>query len=138
MRRDLIIGIVISLALHVGLAFTGGTPPPPKKVEDAPPTIALMEMPKLEPEEPEIKEPDEQQPAPADFAPPMLTDVPALVTDTSFVQKLAPPPPEGLRPNAAVFTIPENRNVGLGKGMEVFDISKLDQIPQVKFRTEVQ
>jgi len=138
MRRDLIIGIAISLAIHVGLAFSGKAPAPKKKGEDPVPTIALVEMPKIEPDEPEVKEPDDQPPKPADFAPPMLADVPALVTDTSFVQKLSPPPPEGLRPNAAVFTIPENRTGGLGKGLEVFDISKLDKIPEVRYRTDVQ
>jgi periplasmic protein TonB len=137
MRRDLITGIILSLGIHVGLAFTGKAPPPQKKIEDPVPTIAVVEMPKIEPDEPEIKDPDEQPPTPADFAPPMLADVPSLVTDTSFVQKLSPPPPEGLRPNAAVFTIPENRTGGLGKGMEIFDISKLDQIPEVRFQAEV-
>jgi protein TonB len=138
MRRDLIIGIIISLAIHVGLAFSGKAPPPKKHKEDPVPTIAVVEMPKIEPDEPDVKEVDDQPPTPADFAPPMLADVPSLVTDTSFVQKLSPPPPEGLRPNSAVFTIPENRTGGLGKGIEVFDISKLDQIPEVKYRTDVQ
>ena len=138
MRRDLIIGIVISLAIHVGLAYSGKAPPPKPKKADPVPTIALVEMPKIEPDEPEIKEVEDQPPTPADFAPPMLADVPALVTETSFIQKLSPPPPEGLRPNSAVFTIPENRATGLGKGMEIFDISKLDQIPEVKYRTDVQ
>jgi protein TonB len=138
MRRDLIIGIALSLAIHVGLAFSGKAPPPKAKKEDPAPTIALVEMPKIEPDEPEKVDPDDQPPKPADFAPPMLTDVPALVTDTSFVQKLAPPPPEGLRPNAAVFTIPENRTGGIGKGMEIFDISRLDQIPEPTYRADPQ
>jgi protein TonB len=138
MRRDLIIGIVISLVLHTGLAFSGKAPAPTKKKEEAPPTIQLMEMPKIDPDEPEVVEADDKPPTPADFAPPMQADVPQLITDTSFVQQLAPPPPEGLRPNTGVFTIPENRTGGLGKGIEVFDISKLDQIPEVKYRVEVQ
>jgi periplasmic protein TonB len=137
MRRDLIIGIAISLAIHVGLAFSGKAPPPKPKPKDTTPTIAIVEMPKIEPDDPEPLPPDEQQPKPAEFAPPMLTDVPALVTDTSFVQKLAPPPPEGLRPNAAVFTIPENRNVGIGKGMEIFDYSRLDKVPEIRYRADV-
>lgn len=138
MRRDLIIGFLISLALHGGLAFSGNSEPPVKAKEEAPPTIALIEMPKVEPEEEEEKVVDEAPPTPADFAPPMLTDVPQLITDTSFVQQLQPPPPEGLRPNTGVFTIPENRTSGLGKGLEIFDISKLDQIPEPKYRVDPQ
>lgn len=138
MRRDLIIGILISIAVHGGIAMVGKPVPEVKKVVDDTPTVALMEMPKIEPDEPEVQEMDDQAPSPTDFAPPMLTDVPQLVTDTSFVQQMQPPPPEGLRPNSAVFTIPENRSGGLGKGIEVFDISKLDQIPEVKYRVDVQ
>ena len=68
----------------------------------------------------------------------MQNDAPQLVTDTSFVQQLQPPPPEGLKPSKGVFTIPEGRPGGLGKGMEVFDISKLDQIPEAKYRVAPQ
>lgn len=138
MRRDLIIGLIVSIFIHGGIAMVGKPAPEIKKNTDDTPTIALIEMPKIEPDEPEVQEADDQQASPTDFAPPMLTDVPQLVTDTSFVQQMQPPPPEGLRPNSAVFTIPENRSGGLGKGIEVFDISKLDQIPEVKYRVDVQ
>jgi protein TonB len=138
MRRDLIIGLIVSLVLHGGIALIGKPIPKPKKKEEAAPTVQLIEMPKVEPDEPEVKDPDEAPPTPQDFAPPMQTDVPQIVTDTSFVQQLAPPPPEGLRPNQGVFTIPENRSGGIGKGIEVFDISKLDQIPEPKYRVAPQ
>jgi len=129
MRRDLIIGTLISLAIHTGLAFSGKAPPPKKRAAEDTKTIALMEMPKVDPDEPEPQESDEKPPTPADFAPPMLADVPSLVTENSIVQQIAPPPPEGLRPNSAVFTIPENRNVGLGSGVKIFDASSLDTQP---------
>jgi protein TonB len=138
MRRDLIIGLVLSLAIHGGIAAIGKPGVKPKKKEEPPPTVELMEMPPLPPDEPDVKEVDDQPPTPADFAPPMQADVPQLVTDTSFVQALQPPPPEGLRPNTGIFTIPENRGQGLGRGIEVFDISKLDQIPEPKYRVEPQ
>lgn len=138
MRRDLIIGLIISLALHGGIAMVGKPEPEQKKKVEETPTIALMEMPKIEPDEPEIQEVSDEAPTPQDFAPPMLADVPQLVTDTSFVQQLQPPPPEGLRPNTGIFTIPENRTGGLGKGIEIFDISKLDQVPEAKYRVEPQ
>ena len=66
--------------------------------------------------------------APVDFAPPMQNDVPQLVTDTSFVQKLEPPPPENVSMKGSIV-IPQNTGQwakGIG---EIFDISKLDQIP---------
>lgn len=138
MRRDLIIGLVLSVAIHGGLAAIGKPGVKPKKNDEPPPTVQLMEMPPIPPDEPEVHEVDNNEPAPQDFAPPMLADVPQLVTDTSFVQQLQPPPPEGLRPNTGIFTIPENRTGGLGKGIEVFDISKLDQIPEPKYRVEPQ
>jgi periplasmic protein TonB len=137
MRRDLIIGIIVSFLIHGGIGLVGKPIPKPKPKEEVAPTVQLMEMPKIEPDEPEVKDPDEQAPTPQDFAPPMQTDVPQIVTDTSFVQQLQPPPPEGLRPNTGIFTIPEGRG-GVGKGIEVFDISKLDQIPEAKYRIDPQ
>ena len=140
MRRDLIIGILVSFALHGGLAWIGEYKPSSgvKKVVDDAPTIQLMEMPKVEPDEPEPVETNEAPPKPADFAPPMQTDVPQIITDTSFVQKLQPPPPECLTINRGAITIPQGQVGGLGKGIEVFDISKLDQQPVARFQARPQ
>ena len=140
MRRDLIIGILVSFALHGGLAWIGEYKPASdvKKVVDDAPTIQLMEMPKVEPDEPEPVETNEAPPKPADFAPPMQTDVPQIITDTSFVQKLQPPPPEGLTINRGAITSPQGQVGGLGKGIEVFDISKLDQQPVARFQARPQ
>ena len=140
MRRDLIIGILVSFALHGGLAWIGEYKPASdvKKVVDDAPTIQLMEMPKVEPDEPEPVETNEAPPKPADFAPPMQTDVPQIITDTSFVQKLQPPPPEGLTITRGAITIPQGQVGGLGKGIEVFDISKLDQQPVARFQARPQ
>ena len=94
-------------------------------------------MPKLDQEEPEkIEVTDDQKPL--DLAPPMQTDVPQIVTDTSFVQKIQPPPPEGIIPSANVNVIPEMRDTSLFKGMQVFDISKLDQTPVPKYQARPQ
>ena len=132
MRRDLIIGILISAILHGGVAMIGKSPPKiVKKTEEAP-TIALMEMPKIEPDEPEKVESDEQEQTPVDFAPPMQTDVPQIVQLDSFVQQVQPPPPEVLKHNVGVINIPQGRPGGLGKGVEIFDPSKLDQQPQAR------
>lgn len=137
MRRDLIIGILLSIAFHAGAAWLseeiGKRPSKKIVIQEEEPTIQLMEMPKLEPEEPlETAETTDAEATPVEFAPPMQVDVPQLVQLDSFVQQVQPPPPEGLKPNVGVITIPQNRAVGLGKGIEVFDISKLDQIPQVR------
>jgi protein TonB len=138
MRRDLILGIIVSALLH-GFVLFGDKlikvkpkPPPPKEEE-----VKLIEMPKLDPEEPEkIEATDEQKPI--DLAPPMQTDVPQIATDTSFVQKIQPPPPEGITPSASVNVIPEVRDTSQFKGMQVFDISKLDQTPVPKYQARPQ
>lgn len=59
----------------------------------------------------------------------MLTDVPQIVTDTSFVQKVQPPPPEGMRPAVGVLTIPGDRDTSQFRGAAVFDPSMLDNQP---------
>ncbi|MBI5771632.1 MAG: energy transducer TonB [Verrucomicrobia bacterium] len=140
MRRDLILGIIVSALLHSGVLFYDKLvkfkpkPPPPKEEE---PKIQLMEMPKLDPEEPEkVEATDEQKPL--DLAPPMQTDVPQIATDTSFVQKIQPPPPEGITPSASVNVIPEVRDTSQFRGMQVFDISKLDQTPVPKYQARPQ
>lgn len=138
MRRDIIIGILLSALLHGGVAMIGKSPPKLKAATEEAPTIALMEMPKMEPEEPEVTESDDQPQEPIDFAPPMQTDVPQIVQLDSFVQPVQPPPPEGLKPNVGVINIPQGRPGGLGKGIEIFDPSKLDQVPIARVRVQPQ
>jgi protein TonB len=134
MRRDLVIGLIVSLAIHGGTAWLGQVlrhgPEKAKKQEEE--LVIEMKMPKLEPDEPEKVETDEL-PTPLDIAPPMQQDVPQLVQVDSFVQPIQPPPPEGLKPITGAIVIPQG-NRGLGKGIEVFDISKLDQIPVAKYQ----
>jgi protein TonB len=139
MRRDLVIGIAVSIAFHAGIAWLGDQKSKPKpKPKDDTPVVQLMEMPKVEPDEPEVVEDNQQQQAPADIAPPMQTDVPQVVAPDSFVQQVQPPPPEGLHLNNAAIKIPEGRPGGLGKGMNVFDISQLDQAPVAKYQARPQ
>lgn len=141
MRRDLIIGILFSALLHGGMFFGDRLFPDKavvkKAVEEAP-KIEIIEMPKLEPEEPEIVEMTDEPVKPLDFAPPMQTDVPQPITDTSFVQKIQPPPPENVRPAAGILTIPGDRDMSRFRGIEVFDLSKLDQIPVAQFQARPQ
>jgi len=135
MSRDLIIGIIISALLH-GAVFFGDKlvkfQPKAKKVEAEPEKIQLIAMPKLDEPEPEIIEVNEEV-KPLDLAPPMQQDVPQLVTPESFVQKIQPPPPEGITISANMNIVPEVRDPNMFKGMRVFDISMLDQQPNPRF-----
>ena len=140
MRRDFILGLIVSLIIHSSVLFGDkfikfAPKPKAQKVEE--PKIQIMEMPKLEPDEPEKVEASDDQ-KPIDLAPPMQTDVPQLATDTSFVQKIQPPPPEGITPSASVNVIPEVRDTSQFRGMQVFDISKLDQTPVPKYQARPQ
>ncbi|MEO6245427.1 MAG: TonB family protein [Opitutaceae bacterium] len=139
MNRDLILGVIISAALHLGIFFGDRLMPKPtavKKAVEEIPKVQLMEMPKLE-EEPEIIETNEEV-KPLDLAPPMQQDVPQLVQPDSFVQKIQPPPPEGLTLSASMNIIPEIRDPNMFKGMRVFDPSMLDQQPQPRFQAKPQ
>jgi periplasmic protein TonB len=135
MRRDLAIGFAVSLLVNGAVAWFGSIhnpkPPPPPKEPDA---VIQISMPKIEPDEPEVVE-DQQQQQPIDIAPPMQNDVPQLVTADSFVQPIEPPPPDLSNVSKSAVTIPQARN-GFGKGIEVFDISKLDQAPVPRFQAK--
>ena len=90
MTRDIIIGVVVSLALHLLILFGDKLIPEKKtvkKVEEAAPKIEMIAMPKVE-EEPEIIETNDPDIKPLDLAPPMQQDVPQLVQPDSFVQKI--------------------------------------------------
>ena len=141
MRRDLILGIVFSIVFHGGIAWVGElTKEGPKKVKivkDDTPAIE-MKMPDIPPDEPDKVETEEMQAAPVEFAPPMQADVPQIVQVDSFVQQIQPPPPEGLKPSTNAIVIPQGARGFSTKGMEVFDISKLDQQPQPKFQAKPQ
>ena len=140
MSRDLIIGILLSVGIHLGLLFGDRLvpdKPKPKKVEQVEQKIQLMEMPKMEEVEPEIIETTEEV-KPLDLAPPMQQDVPQLATPDSFVQKIQPPPPENVAIAANMSIVPEVRDPNMFRGMKVFDISMLDQTPVARFQARPQ
>lgn len=140
MSRDLIIGILLSLAFHAGFLFGHKLIPDKPKVvrtEAPPPKIELMAMPKMDEPEPEIVETTEEV-KPLDLAPPMQQDVPQLATPDSFVQKIQPPPPENVAISASMNIVPEVRDPNMFKGMRVFDISMLDQTPVPRFQARPQ
>jgi periplasmic protein TonB len=138
MRRDLIIGILISFFLHAAFGFGGQLmKPKPKKqvVEDEAPAIEVLVPPPVEPEEPEIVDLEDQQ-TPQDntsLAPPSLADTPSVVQLNDFTQTVQPPPPPSLGRPTGVMNIPAGRP-GTGaiasKIGEVFNLKDLDQRPE--------
>jgi protein TonB len=135
MRRDLITGFILTLTLEIVVGWGGNLThyKPKPKVKEEEQKIDIV-MPKIEPDEPEVVE--DQPPQPQDIAPPMQQDVPQAVTPESFVQQIEPPPPDLSALSKNIVKIPEVRT-GLS-GVEVFDISKLDQQPVPRFQARPQ
>jgi len=140
MRRDLIIGILVSVLIHAGIAVGGEIMKHrPKKAvpkEDTP-TVELMKMPDIPPDDPDPVD-NEPQAEASPIAPPSLVDVPGVVQVDSFVQQIQPPPPPNMGKPTGVITIPTGRiGAGNGKGLgEIFDLKNLDQQPAAKFQAK--
>lgn len=134
MNRDLIIGIVSSIALHF-LIFNplGGKNPIPKRVDPPKEEVVQFEMPPLEEEKDETVKDLEEAPIENQLAPPSLVDLPSVVPITAFTQMLAPPPPPGLQPSKGAINIPVLKpGANFGKGMQLFDMNQLDQKPVLR------
>jgi protein TonB len=132
MRRDLFIGLFVALAFHVGVAWIGEIVGHPQVVAKAKVEEKVIEI-KMHEIEPDPPDPEEQdQEAPPDIPPPMQTDVPQIITDTSFVQQLEPPPPPDVKPVRGIITIPKGEHNF--NGVKVFNIADLDQVPDAKWR----
>lgn len=133
MRRDLVIGVVVSLLLHGGFAYFSDLASHHKKArpaEDTEPKIEIVQMPPIEPDEEEVQDENQQQAQPQQFAPPQLADLPTMVTDNTFVQQIQPPPPENVAINRSATMLPQNLgNFAAGIG-RVFDVNQLDRQPQ--------
>ncbi len=142
MRRDLIIGIIASVAFHALFAWGGELFRPgvqEEVVEEETPVMEILIPPVIEPEETEIVdlvEESAQQDASASLAPPSLTDVPTTVSLTDFTQAVQPPPPPSLGRPTGVMNIPPGRP-GTGNRVSsnignIFNLRDLDQHPQVR------
>jgi protein TonB len=135
MRRDLIVGILFSLLLHVGMLFGdklfghGKAPPKMAKVEEE--KLIQMEMPP--PDEPEKEDVQElnDEPVQNQMAPPTLADIPS-VDVRALQQPMQPPPPPGLTTDKHAIAVPVIKpGSQIGKGMSnLFNIGDLDQLPQ--------
>lgn len=136
MRSGLIIGLLVSVALHGGLVlgseFFKGAKPAKPKVEEVP----VLELTPVPPPEPDPVEPevDASAPPPPSVALPSQNDTPSLVIDTPFTQVVQPPAPKLDRP-AATIVIPQGKPIG-GSGFDLknaFDLAALDQKPAITF-----
>jgi protein TonB len=132
MNKDLIVGLVVSITLHL-LAlnpFAGKMPPPPRPVQPKE-EVVQFEMPPLEEEKEESVEELNDEPIENVMAPPSLVDLPTIVPVTAFTQPLQPPPPPGLTASKGAINIPVTRpGANFGKGIkDLFDINNLDQRP---------
>lgn len=150
MRRDLIIGLLVSILLHGSLAY--GTrvmnaifgPSKAKTVNVVRETeVELFTPPPLPEEPPDPSEAQEEAVDVANIAPPSLMEVPGNVQVDSFTQTIAPPPPPTLgRPEGGQMTIPKGNPTGgrvTGNLGAVFDLRDLDQQPSPRgIRAEPQ
>jgi periplasmic protein TonB len=144
MSRNLLIAAFVSLALHAGIALSGGlfkeksaNPAPEPDI----PTISLdLPPPEPESEETEVME-NQLSEAPAevaDLAPPMLNDVPSAPMDATFTQPPQAPPPPGLtrRPDAPIPIPVGPPRTGTGTGFgQIFNLGDLDQKVEPRIRT---
>lgn len=132
MNKDLIIGLVASIAFHlITLNPFAGKQPPPKREAVAKEEVVQMEMPPLPEEEEEKVEELDEQPVENVMAPPSLIDLPTVVPVNAFTQPLQPPPPPGMTAAKGAINIPVNPpGANFGRGIkDLFDINNLDQKP---------
>jgi periplasmic protein TonB len=139
MRKDLIIGLSISVLVHWSFLFLTKAPAAPKKHEVEAADVVKIEMPTLPPEEPEKKqneEPQDEDAVVSTIAPPSLVEIPNVVPNATFVMVPEPPPPPGIATAKGVVTIPANpRPPGWGRGYaNLFNLDQLDQIPVATYK----
>ena len=132
MNKDLIVGIVASLAIHLLIVnpFHGKQQPPPREVK-AKEDIVQMEMPPPEEDKPDEVKDLNDEPVENQLAPPSLIDVASAVPIDAFTTPITPPPPPGLTAAKGAINIPVMKpGANFGKGIkDLFDINNLDQKP---------
>jgi protein TonB len=143
MRRDLVIALSVSLALHAGIALAGRFWTPdtgPEASPEPPPPIEVLLAPPPDPEPSEQREyAVDAGGGPAAVAAPQIADSPVSLVESPFVQRLQPPPPPGLPASAGLVTIPSLGGTGRGTGSglgSLFDLAALDQAPVITFQPQ--
>ncbi len=132
MNKDLIIGLIFSVGVHLlALNPFAGKAPPPKREILKEEKVVQMEMPPLPEEEEEKVEELNEEPVENVLAPPSLVDLPTVVPVNAFTQPLQPPPPPGMQAAKGAINIPVNPpGANFGRGIkDLFDINNLDQKP---------
>ena len=136
MNKDLIIGIVVSLALHSTIYIFSRKNAPPVRVAPPKEEVVQFEMPPLDEEKEDKVEEMTDDPVENIIAPPSLMDTPTIVPVDAFQQTLTPPPPPGMTPSKGAITIPVNKpGANFGKGISnLFNVGDLDQQPVARVR----
>ena len=139
MNKDLIIGILVSVALHSSFLFGFNRKAPPvHRAAEKKEAVIQFEMPPLDEEKPEkVEDLADEQPQNV-LAPPSLVDVPTVVPINAFTQPLTPPPPPGLTPSTGVVNIPVLKpGANFGRGIkDLFDINNLDHKPVARVQPQ--
>jgi protein TonB len=94
--------------------------------------------PVMPPDDPEVAAVRDSDAKPLDLAPPMQIDLPQPERPDSFVQKVQPPPPDGVTVSSDMTVVPDVRNPGAFNGIQVFDPTMLDHTPVPKFQAPPQ
>lgn len=137
MRRDIIIGLLVSTLLHGGFLYGLNRKPPPRRVAEEKVHLIRMEMPPLEPEKPDKIEDLPDELPPNVIAPPTLVDLPTVVPINAITQPLQPPPPPGPTLTGTV-TIPVSRPTSFSQMKDLFDLANLDKIPEATVQIKPQ
>jgi protein TonB len=141
MRRDTVLGIILSLGFHGGLLFAFNRPAPAAPTAPIA-TIKIEPIPPLPPLPPdEVDPPPVGDPASSSteaLAPPVLPDQIGPVVDRTHVQPLQPPRPEGVKVAGDLTAIPRT---GLPPGTgtrpgRVLDLDELDEVPAARFQAQ--
>ncbi len=139
MNRDLIIGIVVSLAFH-GLILGGlnGKPGPKARTAEEKAPVVQFEMPPLDEEKEEKVEELTEEVVQNVMAPPSLVDLPTVVPINAFTQPLSPPPPPDMTASKGAITIPVTKpGATFGKNISnLFNIGELDQRPVARLQPQ--
>ncbi|WP_438482047.1 energy transducer TonB [Oleiharenicola lentus] len=140
MNKDIIIGVVASIGIHLAVInpFSGKQPPPKREIVKKE-AVVQFEMPPIEEEK--VEEVVELEEAPANqLAPPSLTDTLTVVPVDAFTQPLTPPPPPGMTATSGAISIPVIKpGTTFGKGIgDLFDINNLDQKPAARVQNSPQ
>ena len=141
MRRDLIIGLLVSICFHGGMGWgpkIWAALFPTKEVQvvqTKTEELTFWTPPPL-PDIPPDPTEDQKQEDVSTIAPPSLLDVPSTVQVDSFTEIMAPPPPPSIgKPDGSMMTVPKG-NFGAGGVKntlgQIFNLSDLDQKPEIR------